>query len=369
MRYVSEAMNSGFVSSVGPHVVQFEKEFAKYLNVKFAVACSSGTAALHIALLIKGIKNGDEVLIPNMTFIATANAVAYIGAKPVFLDIDPQNLGISVKSLEDFISKFTYFDGKNLINKKTKKRIKGCIPVHLLGCPADMDSINKICIDNKIEVIEDAAESLGSEYKGRMCGTLSDLGCFSFNGNKIITTGGGGMIVTNNEELAIKAKHLTTTAKTDPIFFEHDEIGYNYRMVNILAAIGIGQLSRIENFLNKKRETHRKYFRLFKNINGISLFTSPKKYYSNYWLNMISFEDYILERYSLKDLVMHFNNRNIQTRPIWTLLRNMPMYKNCFSMHQSQSENLYKRSIVIPSSTNIKDDEIELVTEAIKDLS
>jgi len=367
-KFVNEALDLGWVSTVGPHVNQFEKMFAEYLGVDYAVACSSGTAALHVALILKGVEQDDEVLVPNMTFVATANAVAYIGAEPVFLDIDPKTLGICNRSLASFIEQHTEFDGTDLVNKETGRRVKAILPVHMLGTPVDMDPLVKICSKYNIEVIEDATESLGATYKGKMCGTISDIACFSFNGNKIITTGGGGIITTNNAELAKRAKHLTTTAKTDSIFFEHDEVGYNYRMVNILAAIGLGQLSRLDSFVEIKRNTQKAYDDLLKDVDGVSLFSAPANCESNYWLNMISFDESVMEVHSLRELVEYFADKGIQTRPLWTLLDQMPMYKHCFRMPQPQSEALHCRSLSIPSSTCIERDDIERVAEAISHL-
>ena len=364
--FVNEAIDEGWVSSVGPHVDKFEKKFAEYLGLHYAVACSSGTAALHIALLLKGVERGDEVLIPNMTFVATANAVAYIGALPVFLDIDPITLGVCNRSLKTFIEENCIFNGTELINNETCRRVKAICPVHMLGTPVDMDPLIKICNRYNIEVVEDATESLGSTYKGRMSGTIGDIACFSFNGNKIITTGGGGIIATNNRELAERAKHLTTTAKTDAVFFEHDEVGYNYRMVNILAAIGLGQLSRLDTFLETKRNTHKIYSELLKGVDRVSLFVAPDNCNSNYWLNMVSFDDALMKRYSLRELVGFFADKGIQTRPMWTLLNQMIMYKHCFSMPQPQSESLHSRSLTIPSSTCIEKQDIEFVVNTIK---
>lgn len=367
--YVDEAIKDGWVSSVGPHVDRFEKAFSEYLGVKHAVACASGTSALHISLMIKGVERDDEVLVPNMTFVATANAVAYIGAEPVFLDIDPNTLGICNKSLEQFIEEHTEFNGIDLINRSSGRRIKAILPVHMLGTPVDMDPLLKICNKYNIEVVEDATESLGSKYKEKMTGTLSDIACFSFNGNKIITTGGGGIIATNNADLAQRARHLTTTAKTDPVFFEHDEVGFNYRMVNVLAAIGLGQLSRLNSFLISKRCTQSYYEELLRDVDGVTLFSAAQHSDSNYWLNMVSFDESVVsQRGSLRDLVEFFGEKGIQTRPMWTLLNTLPMYRKCFSMPQPNSEWIHSRSLTIPSSTCIERCEVKYVADVIKGL-
>lgn len=367
-KYVLEAIDDGWVSSAGPHVTELEHKFAEYIGVDYAIACSSGTAALHISLILKGVGNGDEVLVPNMTFVATANAVKYVGADPVFLDIDPNTLGICINSLRVFLDECTVIEGNVLINRETGKRVAAILPVHMLGTPVDMDPLNEICRKYGVQVIEDATESLGSKYKGKLTGGLSDVACFSFNGNKIITTGGGGMITTNDKALATKAKHLTTTAKTDPIFFDHDEIGFNYRLVNVLAALGLGQLSRLEEFLEKKRRTHLLYSEYLSREQGVTLFQPPAEFSSNYWLNMISFDEQVMTKYNLRQLVEYFAQKGIQTRPMWTLLSNMPMYQNCIRGDLSKSEALHSCSLTIPSSTCIERDDIKYVTQAIKEL-
>lgn len=367
-KYVIEALDDGWVSSVGPHVDKFEQRFAEFVGSKYAVACSSGTAALHVTLLLMGVEHGDEVLIPNLTFVATANAVAYAGAEPVLLDIDKSTLGIDTNSLQAFIKEHTEEKNGHLYNLNTGRRVKAILPVHMLGTPVDMNPLLELCRQNNIAVIEDATESLGSNYKGEPTGTLSEIACFSFNGNKVITTGGGGMITTDNEALAKRAKHITTTAKTDSVFFEHDEIGFNYRLVNILAALGLGQLERIDSFLEVKRKTQENYLNKLSGLEGVELFNAPDGYDSNYWLNMVSFSDQVIKDRGLRGLVEHFQQKGIQTRPMWTLIADLPIYSHCFKMPQINSVDLHKRSLSIPSSTCISENQIDRVVSAIKEL-
>ncbi len=368
-KYVLEALDDGWVSTVGSQVNQFEKMFAEYVGVKHAVACASGTAALHVALLLSGVERDDEVLVPDMTFVATANAVAYIGAQPVFLDVDQATLGINVEELVSFLNSTAEKRSGFAYNKETGRRIKAILPVHMLGTPVDMDPLTDICKDFNISVVEDATESLGASYKGKRAGGLSDIACFSFNGNKIITTGGGGMITTNDEALAAKAKHLTTTAKTDPVFFEHDEVGFNYRLVNILAALGLGQMERLDSFVARKKEIHHMYMGGLSRMAHATLFKAPDEYDSNYWLNMVMFSESVIEKYTLRELVDFFTSKGIQTRPMWTLLSSLPMYRNCFKAQTPISENIYKRSLTIPSGTGITDQQVGRVIEAIGELS
>jgi len=368
--YVIQALDDGWISSVGPHVELFETKFAEYLGAGFAVACNSGTSALHIALLLQDVQIGDEVLVPNITFVATANAVSYLGAVPILLDVNPNTLGICEKSLENFITEFTEMRDDKLINKVSGRCVKAILPVHMLGTPVDMQAINTICNTYKIKVIEDATESLGSKYYGKKTGLFSKISCFSFNGNKLITTGGGGMIVTNDKELATRAKHLTTTAKTDPVFFFHDEVGYNYRMVNILAAIGLGQLSRIEDFLSKKHHIHTKYKKGLMSNAEVDLFQPMEGFESNYWLNLVTFKSlFDISNHTLRSLVEHFQSKGIQTRPIWTLLNKLPMYQENQFVSLSKSEEVYSRSLMLPSCTSMTNEEIDFIVNEINAIS
>ncbi|MCF6365367.1 MAG: LegC family aminotransferase [Bacteroidales bacterium] len=346
-QYLNECIDSTFVSSVGKFVDLFEENIAKYTGAKHTVACVNGTAALHIALILSNVKQDDEVITQPLTFIATANAISYTGAKPVFIDVDKDTLGLSPQKLEDFLSKNTYRDDFGFCrNKKTDKTIKACIPMHTFGHPARIDEIKFICDRYHITLIEDAAESLGSFYKGQHTGTFGKFGTLSFNGNKTITTGGGGMLLTNDTELAQKAKHLTTQAKVPHKWeYVHDFIGYNYRLPNINAALGVAQLEQLPKFIEKKRQLAENYKNFFKNTE-IQFVSEPKNSKSNYWLNFI-----LLKDREERDKFLKFTNENgVMTRPVWELINRLEMFKNCQTENVENAEWLADRVVNIPSS-------------------
>jgi perosamine synthetase len=346
-KYVNGCIDTTFVSSVGKYVDKFEKMVAEFTGAKYAIATSNGTSALHIALKLIGVDEKSEVITQPLTFIATANAISYLGAKPIFLDVDKDTLGLSPNSLEEFLENETFVDDSgNCINKTTKKVIKACVPMHTFGHPCEIDKIVDICDKHNIEVVEDSAESLGSFYKDKHTGTFGKVGIFSFNGNKIITTGGGGMIVTDNEELAKKAKHITTTAKIKhPYEYIHDEVGYNYRLTNLAAALGVAQMENLELFIKKQRELADIYKEFFDNI-GIEFITEPKNSKSNYWLNGI-----VLKSREERDkFLKETNESKIMTRPIWRLMNKLDMYKNCQSTYLSNAIYLEDRVVNITSS-------------------
>ncbi len=344
-KYVLDAIRSTFVSTVGEFVNKFEKEMAEYTGAKYAVATVSGTSALHIALLLSGVIPGDEVITQPVTFVATCNAIKYCGAEPVFVDVSLKTLGMCPNSLESFLEEFVEIRGKYAYNKKTNRRVKACIPVHVFGHPVEIDKIIEICNRYNIDVIEDSAESLGSLYKGKHTGTFGKFGIISFNGNKIITTGGGGMILTKNKELAEKARHLTTTAKVSHSYeYFHDTVGYNYRMPNINAALGLAQLELIEEFIKTKRKIALEYKRFFDKAK-IKFFTEPENCRSNYWLNAV-----ILDNEEQKISFLEATNRNgIQTRPVWILMYKLPMYSKCFKVSTPNAEYISERVVNIPS--------------------
>ena len=287
-QYVKECIDTGWVSSAGKFVDQFETQLAEFTGAKYAVAVVNGTAALHICLKLAGVKANDEVLIPALTFVATANAVTYCGAIPHFADSEKRTLGIDPFKLKEYLSGIAEIRGEECFNKKTGNRIKAVVPMHTFGHPADLDALIQVCEQFSIAMIEDAAESLGSYYKGRHTGNWGRLSALSFNGNKVITTGGGGAILTNDELLARKAKHLTTTAKVPHQWeYIHDQIAYNYRLPNINAAMGCAQLEQLPDFLKKKRALAERYRQAFKDIEGVSFFTEPEFARSNYWLNVL----------------------------------------------------------------------------------
>jgi len=345
-KYLNDCIDSTFVSSVGKYVDLFEKKIAEYTGSKKAVVCVSGTNALHIALKLMGVGNNDEVITQPLTFIATANAISYCGAKPVFIDVDIDTMGLSPASLEAFLSKETEIKENGCYNIKTGRQIKACVPMHTFGHPCRIDEIALICNKYKIALVEDAAESLGSYYKGKHTGTFGKVGILSFNGNKTITTGGGGMLLFEDEELANKAKHITTQAKVPhPWEFVHDEIGYNYRMPNINAALGVAQLENLNLFIERKRSTAQIYQKFFRE-KGISFFKEPENCISNYWLNVI-----ILESKAERDLFLtESNSQGVMTRPIWRLMNELPMFKNCQCSDLTNSEWLADRVVNIPSS-------------------
>lgn len=347
--YVKDCLDTGWVSSVGSYVDRFEELLAEYTGVKRAVAVVNGTAALHLSLKIAGVKQNDEVLIPALTFVATANAVAYCGAVPHLADSEERTLGLDPGKLALHLVEIgeVRFDG--CYNKQTGRRIKAVVPMHTFGHPVDLDPLMETCQRFKLELIEDAAESLGSYYKGKHTGNWGKLSALSFNGNKTITTGGGGAILTNDEELGKLAKHLTTTAKVPhPWAFYHDMTGYNYRLPNINAALGCAQMEQLPRFLEQKRALAEEYGRAFAAVEGVRFVTEPEFGRSNYWLNALLLD----EPYSGQrdQLLGESNKLGIMTRPVWTLMHKLPMYQDAPHMDLSVAESLERRLINIPSS-------------------
>ena len=350
--YLMECLDSTFVSSVGKFVDQFENELANFTGAKFAVSVVNGTAALQIALKLAGVKPGDEVLIPALTFIATANAVSYCSATPHFTESEDRTFGIDALKLREYLSTETSNVGGQCVNKKSGRIIRALIPMHAFGHPSELLGLLEISKDFNLALIEDAAESLGSYFMGKHTGTFGLLGTLSFNGNKIITTGGGGAILTNNPKLAHYAKHLTTTAKLPhPWEFRHNEIGYNYRMPNLNAALGCAQLEQLPGKLSRKRELFRRYQEAFANINGISFTTEPVNCQSNYWLQTLILDE---SSAAQRDLILEITNRDgIKTRPAWELVNSQPPYVNCPSMELTVANSILKRLINLPSSPGL----------------
>ena len=348
-KYVNDCIDSTFVSSVGEYVNRFEKEFAKKVGSRYAIATVNGTAALHIALILANVKRDDEVITQPLTFVATCNAISYIGAKPIFIDVDLDTLGMSPKSLKNFLESNCKIQDNRCINKTTGKTIKACVPMHTFGHPCRIDEIKEICDSWHITLVEDAAESLGSYYKDKHTGTFGKLGAFSFNGNKIITSGGGGAIVTDDEQLAKRAKHLTTTAKIPhPYEYVHDEIGYNYRMPNLNAALLVAQLEQLEKFLASKRKLSEKYKEFF-DTNNINFIEEPEDSKSNYWLQAI-----LLDDLNQRNEFLDFTNKNgVMTRPIWRLMNELEMFKNCQKIDLKNAKYLEERVVNIPSGVRL----------------
>lgn len=345
-QYLLNVIDSSFVSSVGPYVSEFETEIAAYCGARHAVATVNGTAALHIALLLSGVKPGDQVLTQAVSFVATSNAISYCGAEPVFIDIDDKSLGLSPLALENFLDAFAERREGAVWNRLNGKRIAACLPMHTFGHPCDMPGMMRVCEKYGIPLVEDAAEALGSRLHGRHCGTFGLFGVLSFNGNKIITTGGGGMILTDDADLAEQAKHLTTTAKqAHPWRFVHDRLAYNYRMPNLNAALGLAQLQQLPYFLQRKRQVAERYL-AWANERRVDMVVEPPNSVSNYWLNALLLSD----ESSREQFLAESNARGVMTRPLWELLSSLDMYRHCQTDALANSRRLAERLVNIPSS-------------------
>lgn len=350
-KYLNECIDTTFVSSVGKFVDRFEEEVAAYTGAKRAVVCVSGTNALHMAMMLVGVEREDEVLTQALTFIATCNAISYIGAHPVFIDVDMETLGLSPNAVKAWLEKNAELKNGICYNKRTGRRVKACVPMHTFGHPVKIDKLVQICNEWHIELVEDAAESIGSLYKGKHTGTFGKVGAISFNGNKTITTGGGGMLLFQDEELGKLAKHLTTQAKVPHRWaFVHDQIGYNYRMPNINAALGCAQLENLERYVENKRETAKIYADFFKNVPDITFFTEPENCRSNYWLNVVMLKD----KAAQQEFLEYTNDHGVMTRPVWELMNRLKMFKYCESDGLKNTEWLADRIVNIPSSVRLK---------------
>ena len=327
-------------------VNEFEAGIAEYTGAGFAIATVNGTSALHVALRLAGVGEGDEVITQALTFVGTVNAIRYCGGEPLFVDVEHSTLGMSPAALASYLESNATVEAGSCVDRKTGRRISACVPMHTFGHPARVDEIVEVCQRYNILVVEDAAEALGSFYQGRHAGTFGKLGILSFNGNKIITTGGGGMIITDDRDLALQAKHLTTTAKVSHQWdIVHDEVGYNYRMPNLNAALGVAQLKRLDGLLHEKRELAARYQAYFKE-SEVEFFEEPARAQSNYWLNAI-----ILSSQDLRDQFLEQTNRaHIHTRPAWTPMHWLPMYKQCSRGMLDTTELLYKHLVNLPSS-------------------
>lgn len=349
-KYLNECIDSTFVSSVGKFVDRFEEMVAEYTGAKRAVVCVNGTNALHIAMMLAGVERGDEVLTQALTFIATCNAISYIGAHPVFIDVDKETMGLSPVALRNWLKANAEVKNGACYNKRTGHRVKACVPMHTFGHPCKIEDIAAVCHEYHLELVEDAAESIGSFYKGKHTGTFGKIGALSFNGNKTITTGGGGMLLFNDEELGKLAKHITTQAKVPHRWeFRHDHIGYNYRMPNINAALGCAQLEHLEEYVLNKRETAKQYAEFFKNIADIDFFVEPADSRSNYWLNVVILKDKEAQLQFLQET----NDNGVMTRPIWELMNRLPMFEHC--EHDSLENTIWfaDRVVNIPSSVRM----------------
>lgn len=351
--YVLDAIDSTFVSSVGPYVDKVEKAIASLTNTNKAVAVVNGTAALQVALRLAGVKAGEEVITQSLSFVATANAISYNFAKPVFIDVSLATMSLCPKALKEFLESEAESRVEGCFNKKTGKRIAACVPMHTFGFMAEMDEILSICEQWNIPLVEDAAEALGSSYKGNKAGSFGDLAAFSFNGNKIVTAGGGGAITTNNNRLAFKAKHLTTTAKITHAFeYVHDELGYNFRMPNLNAALLFAQIEHLPDYIEQKKGLYELYSTIFKK-NGAQIKAIPDNTNWNYWLTAIELNN----REERDAFLAYTNEHKVRTRPIWELLYRLEMYKDCQRDDQKNAQFLADRIVNLPSSAKFADEQ------------
>lgn len=369
IKYVTEALESEWVSTGGAMIDSFEKHVSGFVNARGAVACQSGTAGLHLALYYFGIQPGDAVIVPTLTFIAAVNPVKYLNAEPIFMDCD-ESLCMDPQKLKRFLENECVCNGKSVLHKKSKRRIKAIIIVHVFGNMADMETIMSLAEQYNLPVIEDATEALGTYYTegkfaGKFAGTIGDIGVYSFNGNKIITTGGGGMIVSNDSEKLEKLKYFSTQAKNDPVNFIHDEIGFNYRMTNVQAAIGIAQMERLPEFIKIKKENYELYCTMIDNIYGVSMLKFRNGISPNYWFYSLVLENDSLNR---DKIISDLQEKNIQSRPIWGLISKQKPYKNCLSYNISCAEQYYSRVVNLPCSTNLITEEVEYVVNKLKDI-
>lgn len=360
-KYIKECLDTNWVSSVGSFVEKFENVVAEFTGAKYAVSVSSGTSALHISLMLAGVERGDLVIVPNLTFVASINSIKYVSASPILIDVYPKTWQMDLDLLEEFLNKETTVKGNECFLRSNSRRIKAVMPVHILGNMCDMEKLIHIAENFKLSIVEDATEALGSKYKQKHAGTFGVFGCFSFNGNKIITTGGGGVIVSNDEKLAKRAKHITTQAKADPFEYYHDEVGYNYRLVNVLAAMGVAQMEQLPTFLIRKKQILELYKNELQNVKGISFQHIEENVNSNNWLVTVLAENQ-------KKLMEHLLKNKIQVRPFWVPMNQLPInIEDLYVSKGDVADSLYKKSISLPCSTNIIDEDIIKVCRAIKE--
>ena len=363
-RYVKECLDTGWVSSVGPFVEQLEKSVASYVGATHGVAMSTGTAALHIALLVAGVKPDDEVLVSDLTFIAPANAIRYANAWPVLIDAEPVFWQMDVARAIDFLeNRCSWTDGK-LINKATDRRVSAIVPVHILGHPVDIDPLIEVANKYGLAIVEDATESLGAEYRDRKTGNLADIGCFSFNGNKIITTGGGGMLVTNHAAWAAKAKYLSTQAKDDPVEYVHKETGFNYRLSNVQAALGCAQMELLDEFIRIKRAIAAEYTKAFASVPGVTMMAEASWARSIFWLNTVLIDE---ARYGedSRALMKRLAGRGIQARPLWEPLHRSQALQGVQNVGGEVADDINRRALSLPSSVGMTPEQVQEVIGAV----
>lgn len=360
-KYVKDCLDTGWISSVGSYVTQFEQMVADFAGAKYGVAAVNGTAALHIALILSGVKQNDYVILPNLTFVASANSIKYLGADPLLIDADPNLWQMDLDLLEEFLENETDEKEGRLFCIKDGRFIGAIMPVHILGNMCDMDRFLSIVKKYPLPIVEDATEALGTTYKGKSAGTFSPLACFSFNGNKIISTGGGGVIVTDDEVLAKKAKHLTTTAKASVDEYYHDEVGYNYRLVNVLAAIGVGQMELLPSFIKRKKECVAFYKKELTAVGDIRFQQELPDVETNGWL-------FTIQTDKQKQLLDHLNANKILSRRFWMPMNKLPMYKDCvYIQKKDNADYIYNTCLSVPCSTNITDEELSIIVKEIKE--
>ena len=359
-KYVKDCLDTAWVSSVGAYVDQFERNVADFSSAKYGVAASNGTSALHISLELCGVKRNDYVIVPNVTFIASVNSICYTKARPILMDIDPETWQIDLDLLESFLENDTYIKGDYSYLKKNNRRIPVIMPVHVLGNMCDMDRLMAIADRFKLTVVEDSTEALGSYYKGKHAGSFGKFGNFSFNGNKIITTGGGGVIVTNDETMAKKAKHITTQAKSDSFEYMHDEVGYNYRLVNVLAAMGVAQMEQLPKFIKRKQEIDAFYKKELTGLGDITFQKVLPDVNPNCWL-------FTFKTAKQKELLKVLNEHKMQSRPFWIPMNQLKMFKkDLYITNEDKANQVYSTCLSIPCSTYITDEELQSIVAVIK---
>jgi len=359
-KYVKECIDTEWVSSVGSYVSKFEEMLAEQAGTKYAVATSSGSTALHTCMHILGVTTGDYVIVPNITFIASLNTIKYTGADPILMDCDEETWQMDLDLLEKFFAKECILDGETLRYKKDNRRIPMIMPVHVLGNMCDMERLVNLCDKYHVQIVEDSTEALGSTYKGKHAGSFGLMGCFSFNGNKLITTGGGGMIVTDDEALAKRAKHVTTQAKSDPMEYIHDEIGFNYRLTNVAAAMGVGQMEQLPGFIKRKHEVKDMYMDALSGVGDITFQKVFDDVNPNWWL-------FTIRTKKMRTLLVKLNGERLQSRPFWMPMNQLQMFKNSIYYNEvDKAGKMYSECISIPCSTNIKTEEVQRVIDCIK---
>jgi len=365
LAYLRECVETNWISYAGPFVPRFEQAMATFVGTRFATAVNSGTAALHLALLVSGVRPGDEVLVPSLTFIAPVNAIRYCQAHPVFMDVEPRFRQMDPEKVKDFLEKeCSTVDGR-LVNRRSRRPVTALLPVHILGHPVEMDPILELARRFDLRVIEDATESLGATYHGRQTGSLGDIACFSFNGNKIITTGGGGMITTDRQDWADRAKHLSTQAKSDAFEYFHDEVGYNYRLTNLQAAVGLAQMEYLPEYVRLKRSIADRYAQQLAGVGGLALPLEASTARSTYWLYTVAIE---AQRYGMdaRQAVARLRAENIEARPLWGPAHQQAAFRECQSYRIEVATRLFQECLSLPCSVCLTVEELGRVTETIR---